>query len=284
MIRVELLVLSLLTVLSVVMGDTIGYLGESVTLSSGANPSWHITKITWSIYNNDTWIATFRSRNSNTEWLGKFKSRLSLNTSSGDLEIRDVQRGDELVYSVLLTHSQGEQQISKVPLTVTERLVEPSVQKVFSVLKDGHCVMALRCSSSVKDTRFSWEPEASFDGSFWRGSPNANVSVVWASYSPNRNVIFICTASNGLTNASKVVREICQDEQPKPDMVVEGENRVPGIIKLLLGFLFGCLLTYIFRESLTCLSIRFNKSRSINKLCPTLSGVEKNSSLPIERS
>ncbi|XP_024290285.1 uncharacterized protein LOC112259853 [Oncorhynchus tshawytscha] len=283
MIRVELLVLSLLTVLSVVMGDTIGYLGESVTLSSGANPSWHITKITWSIYNNDTWIATFRSRNSNTEWFGKFKSRLSLNTSSGDLEIRDVQRGDELVYSVLLTHSQGEQQISKVPLTVTERLVEPSVQKIFSVLKDGHCVMALQCSSSVKDTRFSWEPEASFDGSFLRGGPNTNVSVVWASYSPNRNVIFICTASNGLTNASKVVREICQDEQPKPD-VVEGENRVPGIIKLLLGFLFGCLLTYIFRESLTCLSIRFNKSRSISKLCPTLSGVEKNSSLPIERS
>ncbi|XP_038831754.1 uncharacterized protein LOC120030426 isoform X2 [Salvelinus namaycush] len=281
MIRVELLVLSLLTVLSVVMGDTIGYLGESVTLSSGANPSWHITKITWSIYNNDTWIATFKGKNSNTEWFRQFKSRLSLNTSSGDLEIRDVQRGDELVYSVLLTHSQGEQQISKVPLTVTERLVEPSVRKVFSVLKDGHCVMALQCSSSVKDTSFSWEPEASFDGSFWRGSPN--VSVVWTSYSPNRNVTFICTASNGLTNASKVVREICQDEQPKPDVVVEGENRVPGIVKLLLGFLFGCLLTYIFRESLTCLSTRFNKSQSINKVGPTLSGVEKDSSLPIER-
>lgn len=89
-----------------------------------------------------------------------------------------------------------------------ERLVEPSVRKVFSILKDGHCVMALQCSSSVKDTSFSWEPEASFDGSFWRGSPNA--SVVWTSYSPNRNVTFICTASNGLTNASKVVRETCQ--------------------------------------------------------------------------
>uniref|UniRef100_A0A673ZP48 Si:cabz01074946.1 n=1 Tax=Salmo trutta TaxID=8032 RepID=A0A673ZP48_SALTR len=227
-----------------VMGDTIGYLGESVTLSSGANPSWHITKITWSIYNNDTWIATFKGKNSHTEWFGQFKSRLSLNTSSGDLEIRDVQRGDELVYSVLLTHSQGEQQISKVSLTVTERLVEPSVRKVFSILKDGHCVMALQCSSSVKDTSFSWEPEASFDGSFWRGSPNANVSVVWTSYSPNRNVTFICTASNGLTNASKVVRETCQGT---PDVVVEGENRIPGIIKLLLGFLFGCLLTYIFR-------------------------------------
>ncbi|KAK6291919.1 hypothetical protein J4Q44_G00377040 [Coregonus suidteri] len=284
MIRVELLVLSLLTVLPVVMGDTIGYLGESVTLSSGANPSWHITKITWSIYNNDTWIATFKGKNRNTEWFGPFKGRLSINTSSGDLEIRDVRRGDDMVYSVLLTHGQGEQQISKVRLTVTERLIEPSVRKVFSVLKDGYCVMALQCSSTVKDTSFSWEPEASFDGSFWRGSPNANISVVWSSYSPNRNVTFICTASNGLTNASRVVRETCQDEQPKPDVVVDGETRVPGIIKLLLGFLFGCLLTYIFRESLTCLSIRFNKRRSINQVGATLSGFEKKSSLPIERS
>lgn len=37
------------------------------------------------------------------------------------------------------------------------------------------------------------------------------------------------------------------DEQPKPDVVVERENRVPGIVMLLLGFLFRCLLTYIFR-------------------------------------
>ncbi|CAB1345418.1 unnamed protein product, partial [Coregonus sp. 'balchen'] len=123
----------------------------------------------------------------------------------------------------------GEQQINKKRLTVTERLIEPSVCKVFSVLKDGHCVMALQCSSTVKNTSFSWEPEALFDGSFWRGSPNANISVVWSSYSPNRNVTFICIASNGLTNASRVVRETCQDEQPKPDVVVEGETRVPGI-------------------------------------------------------
>ncbi|XP_045071828.1 uncharacterized protein LOC123485040 [Coregonus clupeaformis] len=207
-------------------------------------------------------------------------------TDFNDLEIRDVRRRDDMFYSVLITHGQGEQLISssKVRLTVTERPVEPSVCKVFSVLKDGHCVMALQCSSTVKNTSFSWEPEALFDGSFWRGSPNANISVVWSSYSPNRNVTFICTASNGLTNASRVVRETCQDEQPKPNVVVEGETRVPGIVKLHLGFLFGCLLTYIFRDSLTCLSTRFNKRRSINQVGATLSEVERNSSLPIERS
>ncbi|CAB1345430.1 unnamed protein product [Coregonus sp. 'balchen'] len=104
------------------------------------------------------------------------------------------------------------------------------------------------CSSTVKDTSFSWEPEALFDGSFWRGSPNANISVVWSSYSPNRNVTFICIASNGLTNASRVVRETCQDEQPKPDVVVEGETRIPGIV-------IGALHRVLLEEGTTCATI-----------------------------
>ncbi|XP_041738476.2 CD48 antigen [Coregonus clupeaformis] len=241
-------VLSLLTILPVVMGDTTGYLGDSVTLSSGANISWGLSKIEWSIFKNVTWIATYQKSTESlrTDRFWQFKSRLKLNFSSGDLEIRDVRKEDSLVYSVLLQDSAGEQHNKKFQLTVTERLSKPNVHKVFSVLRESHCVMALQCSSSQKDTHLSWEPVAAFNDPFWRGNPNTNVSVVWTSYSPNRDANFTCTASNGHSKASRVVTERCQEEQPKPDVV--GETRIPGIAfgMLLLGFLFGCVFTYIY--------------------------------------
>uniref|UniRef100_A0A4W5PVG4 Ig-like domain-containing protein n=1 Tax=Hucho hucho TaxID=62062 RepID=A0A4W5PVG4_9TELE len=238
-------VLSFLTILPVVMGDITGYLGDSVTLSSGANSSWILSKIEWSIFSNITWIATYRegTLHPNTDRFWQFQGRLRLNISSGDLEIRDVRIGDALVYSVLLKDIKGEQQNKNLRLTVTERLSKPSVRKVFSMLKDSHCVMALQCSSSVKDTHLSWEPEAAFEDAFWRRNPNTNVSVVWTSYSPNRNATFNCTASNGFSKASRVVTERCQE----PDVV--GETRFPGIafVMLLFGIVFGCVLTYCFR-------------------------------------
>ncbi|XP_029616279.1 uncharacterized protein LOC115198461 [Salmo trutta] len=235
-------VLALLTIIPVVMGDTAGYLGDSVTLSSGANLSWILSKIEWSIFSNNTWIATYRKEpyTLKTDRFWQFQGRLRLNISSGDLEIRDVRIGDALVYSVLLKDIKGEQQSQKLRLTVTEHLSKPSVRKVFSMLKDSHCVMALQCSSSVKDTHLSWEPEAAFEDAFWRGNSNTNVSVVWTSYSPNRNATFNCTSSNGLSKAFRVVTERCQE----PDVV--GETRFPGIVfvMLFLGIVFGCVLTY----------------------------------------
>ncbi|XP_055794167.1 uncharacterized protein si:cabz01074946.1 [Salvelinus fontinalis] len=240
-----------LTILPVVMGGTTGYLGDSVTLSSGANSSWNLSKIEWSIFSNNTWIATYRKEphTLKTDRFWQFQDRLRLNISSGDLEIRDVRIGDALVYSVLLQDIKGEQHSVPVQLTVTER---PSVRKVFNMLKDSHCVMALQCSSSVKDTHLSWEPEAAFEDAFWRRNPSTNVSVVWMSYSPNRNATFNCTASNGLSKAFRVVTERCQE----PDVL--GETRIPGIgfVMVLLGIVFGCLLTYIyFRVKMFCVPI-----------------------------
>uniref|UniRef100_A0A8C7DDY5 Ig-like domain-containing protein n=1 Tax=Oncorhynchus kisutch TaxID=8019 RepID=A0A8C7DDY5_ONCKI len=230
---------------SVVMGDTTGYLGDSVTLSSGANSSWILSKIEWSIFSNNTWIATYRKETHilKTDRFWQFQGRLRPYSTNWI----DVRIGDALVYSVLLKDYKGEQHNVPVQLTVTERLRKPSVRKVFSMLKDSHCVMALQCSSSVKDTHLSWEPEAAFEDAFWKGNPNTNISVVWTSYSPNRNATFTCTASNGLSKASRVVTERCQE----PGMV--GETRFPGIVvlMLLLGIVFGCVLTYIcFRVEL----------------------------------
>lgn len=128
---------------SVVMGDTTGYLGDSVTLSSGANLSWILSKIEWSIFSNNTWIATYRKETYTletytlkTDRFWQFQGRLRLNISSGDLEIRDVRIGDALVYSVLLKDIKGEQQSRKLKLTVTGKALNQNnvpVLKVHSV-------------------------------------------------------------------------------------------------------------------------------------------------------
>lgn len=61
-----------------------GYLGESVTLLSGADPSWNISKITWSILPNVTWIATLRNDKTNVNRFWHHAGRLDLDISSGN--------------------------------------------------------------------------------------------------------------------------------------------------------------------------------------------------------
>uniref|UniRef100_A0A4W5Q2U5 Immunoglobulin subtype domain-containing protein n=1 Tax=Hucho hucho TaxID=62062 RepID=A0A4W5Q2U5_9TELE len=132
-------VLSFLTILPVVMGDITGYLGDSVTLSSGANSSWILSKIEWSIFSNITWIATYRegTLHPNTDRFWQFQGRLRLNISSGDLEIRDVRIGDALVYSVLLKDIKGEQQNKNLRLTVTGKALNHNNVPVLKVQSVG---------------------------------------------------------------------------------------------------------------------------------------------------
>ncbi|XP_034146566.1 uncharacterized protein LOC117593932 isoform X1 [Esox lucius] len=237
-----LLFLSVLSVFPGMMGDTIGYRGKSVTLSSGAKPPGNISKIVWSIFINNTWIATYEDGELNTEWFWQFKGRLQLNNLSGDLEIQDLNKTDEMEYTVLIKYTM-EQYINKVKLIVTEVLPRPRIRKVFSVLKNGLCVMNLQCSSSVKDINLSLEPESSFNGSFWSRTSNTRTSELWTSYRPNRNVTFTCTASSVYSYSSSSEQERCQEEVPKT--VVSKTTRAPfiGCAMVFLGIVFGVVLT-----------------------------------------
>lgn len=61
-----------------------GYLGENITLHSGVDPSWSLTKIEWSIFTNNTWIATYHSGKTMTDLVHQYKGRLTLNTMTGN--------------------------------------------------------------------------------------------------------------------------------------------------------------------------------------------------------
>jgi len=67
--------------------DVTGYIGESATLLSGANPNRTLSTINWSIYTNNTLIATLSKGAIQLEWFDPYKGRLSLNNSSGERRI-----------------------------------------------------------------------------------------------------------------------------------------------------------------------------------------------------
>lgn len=71
------------TASSVKATEVTGYDGDNVTLTSGADPSWSLAKVEWSILSNYTLIATYRKSTLNVEWFYQYKGRLSLNTSTG---------------------------------------------------------------------------------------------------------------------------------------------------------------------------------------------------------
>lgn len=60
------------------------YVGDPVVLPSGAAESETLQNIEWSIFLNNTMIATYSNNILNVEWFYRFESRLSLNSSSGN--------------------------------------------------------------------------------------------------------------------------------------------------------------------------------------------------------
>lgn len=123
-----------------------GDLGGTVKLRSFANPSWRLTKIEWSIFTNNTWIATYIREKTITDHVPQYKGRLSLNTATGngkhiaellrrccsfipvlmlfpcisigDLTIHNLIASDAREYNVDLHSSDDEDAAHKIKLTV----------------------------------------------------------------------------------------------------------------------------------------------------------------------
>lgn len=97
---------------------TTGYVGKSVVLKSGADPSWTLTRVQWSIYDNTTYIASLRNGKTHTDRFLRHKGRLELNKKSGDLTIKNLKMDDSMTYTVELLTSNTIRNENKVHLQV----------------------------------------------------------------------------------------------------------------------------------------------------------------------
>ncbi|XP_048091956.1 uncharacterized protein si:cabz01074946.1 [Alosa alosa] len=96
------------------------YEGDTVTLHSRGNTTWTLSRIQWAIFQNDTLIATYQTGDLETDLIWSYKGRLTLNTTTGDLQIKNVTRKDNKSYSVLLMDNNNDQYNHDIQLNVRD--------------------------------------------------------------------------------------------------------------------------------------------------------------------
>ncbi|XP_042367949.1 CD48 antigen isoform X2 [Plectropomus leopardus] len=244
-----LLTLILQVALAESLRERYGYFGDTITLPSEADKTWTIASVVWSIFSNNTWIATFNKGVKNEQWTSRYKGRISLNTSSGDLTIRNLTTEDNMEYTVDLLNTVGQNSADKIKLTVRQRLQKPTIETVTSSSVKGGCWLFLRCLSADKDVNLSWQSEHS-NVTVNTGQPDGNTSVLFTFLKTTQNCVnFTCTSSNKNENASSDITLKCDDQKPTPhpDSVQPRErNAVAFFLGGMLGGGLIAILLYFF--------------------------------------
>lgn len=95
-----------------------GYTGQSVVLKSGADSSWKLTRVQWSIYQNTTFIAGLKEGHVIIYQFWRHQGRLQLDNTTGDLTICNVTVDDSMIYNVALVTSDDTRKQLKVHLSI----------------------------------------------------------------------------------------------------------------------------------------------------------------------
>ncbi|XP_030609714.1 carcinoembryonic antigen-related cell adhesion molecule 1-like isoform X2 [Archocentrus centrarchus] len=233
--------------------EVFGYLGETITLPSGANPSWTLTKIEWSIFKNNTWIATYSKGKTNTDRVPRYKGRLSLNTTSGDLTIHSLTTDDAREYNVDLLHS--EDTANKIILRVKQKLQQPSIQIITSTSIENGCLMVMRCSSRDNGVNLSWSVEPRDVLTISKSNPSDSSVQLFAFVNTTQNFArFTCNSSQNTESvSSNPVTPKCDvlncPTQPSPTTETQPRARfsllfftggfVGGVLAVIIVYFFG---------------------------------------------
>ncbi|XP_038148502.1 CD48 antigen isoform X2 [Cyprinodon tularosa] len=201
-----------------------GYIGESVTLPSKADPSWVLSKVDWSIFTNNTWIATFDNGKINTERRAEYKGRLTLNSISGDLTISNLTQRDAMTYTVDLVNKNNVDKVNKIILTVKEHLQQPNITKIHFPATTEGCTFALKCSSPDVGVDFTWDVKPS--RRHWSSSQTGASELVVLSSS---FVNVTCTARRKEENKTAVWQSNCNGPK-EPPQCLRGHGCVAAIV------------------------------------------------------
>ncbi|MEQ2277913.1 hypothetical protein XENORESO_009639 [Xenotaenia resolanae] len=228
------------------LGKVSGYVGETITLPSGADPSWTLSRIDWSIFTNTTWIATFDNEGINTDRRPEYKGRLTLDKHSGNLTIRSLRQSDALEYTVDLLNKERQNYVNKIRLIVKQHLKQPTITAIQSIETEAGCTLVLSCSSPDNGVNYSWEikPSCRHSSNISRSGASELLAFCQTSADP---VNVTCTARNNMETASSDWTSKCKG----PDKTHTSRDRC-GLV-FFSGFLVGAMvmaagvLVYHFR-------------------------------------
>ncbi|XP_029696622.1 uncharacterized protein isoform X2 [Takifugu rubripes] len=175
--------------------------GETVTLPLGVNGG--LSQVFWSIFVNSTYIASYRKGTVNLDWHPQYNGRLDLDTSTGDLTIRNLTKQDARVYKVKF-HSGGELFEKTIELSVNEVLLPPKITVVSNQTKDGLRRLELNCSSMAEDVAFTWQVNPVTVNIFKLGSSRE----MYFKYNIMQgNANFTCTTTRGTDSTSSLYQD-----------------------------------------------------------------------------
>ncbi|XP_040886694.1 uncharacterized protein si:cabz01074946.1 [Toxotes jaculatrix] len=235
-----------------------GYLGETIILPSGANSAWKLTKIEWSVFPNNTWIATYRNGTEKIGRIRQYKGRLGLSISSGNLTIHNLTRDDSMEYTVDLINSQRQSTVNKIKLTVRQHLMKPTITTLFTKPMEGGCWIGLRCSSQEERVDFSWQVEP-LNVPAYNMSRSDGHGVLLGFIKTGQTFNFTCTSSKLEEKTSNVVPVKCDvlTEKPCTDRC--------GLCMFIGSFLIIIItVLYAYREKIKAELINL-KNRLITK-------------------
>ncbi|XP_065806966.1 SLAM family member 9 isoform X2 [Labrus bergylta] len=219
--------------------EATGYLEGNVTLASGANPNWKLSTIEWSVFTNFTWIATYRKGEENLDRVDRYKGRLTLNTTTGDLTIHKLTKEDNMEYTVEFANTLGKDSSSKIKLNVNQQLQKPTIQTVLSgTSTKGGCWKLLNCSSTDRDVNLSWHVEGPNSIENWTGG---NHTILIVSLNTTQSPVTVtCTSRRNMRSSSTAITTKCDDSIPT-------KSAAPRyILCFLTGIILGVIASIIY--------------------------------------
>ncbi|XP_061665228.1 uncharacterized protein LOC133494938 isoform X2 [Syngnathoides biaculeatus] len=201
----------------VVRLQQVAYQGEAVTLPSDGDPTQTLASIKW--------------------------GRLTLNTSSGDLTIRNLSQEDAGDYSVELVDTEKRSVERVVTLVVKRHLQKPSVETLFSVHKDSSCWVGLRCLSPDLGTNLSWKMEPSLRTAYNMFDPDGGAGVLLVLVAVRNSTHFTCTSSRDPENISNTIRIQCAMTSGRQTRGRDSLFVLAGLVSG--GFLMAVLLKHL---------------------------------------
>ncbi|XP_067257101.1 SLAM family member 5 [Chanodichthys erythropterus] len=255
-----------------------GFLGQSVVLKSGAERSWNLSKVQWSIYQNTTYIASLKDGVVTIFKFWRHEGRLDLNSTTGDLTIKGLNMDDSMIYTAALVNSDDTRRNVKVHLIVQEKLKKPTIQKMLDSHKDGQCHVALNCTASGQNLNLSCTPDGEFDGSYISGNAVDSSLVLFMSFSGNGKVTLNCTASSGQQTETQQMTVGCSEEKQRCEVCTicsscsSCASSVTWAVVLVIAGVFALACAYKHRDSIKGAFTAF--LNFIQSLCPESCGDE----------
>ncbi|XP_028997612.1 uncharacterized protein si:cabz01074946.1 isoform X2 [Betta splendens] len=247
--RLRVLILLLQVGLSESSGEVFGFLGDNITLQSGADPSLSLTRIEWSILSNNTFIATYRDGTKSLNRFYQYKDRLDINVSTGDLMIYNLTTKDEMTYTVDFT-SDNEKKKTKVKLTVKKRLQKPNI-RTQTFLPSGRvktgCWIEMLCSASEEGVEVFWQVPPS-DVTTFNTTRGRDALLLAFMNSTQASATFNCTTSKSMVTTWSTVAPVCKDEQTHPSIqphLDQPSTRDTRFTLVVLAAFVGCCLPVV---------------------------------------